>query len=488
MLELNLRQKMIGCFTLHFFFYIFLGVTFLKDFELFEEDISLLMQAGTLSNICLEIRRYEKNYIIRHDAEDFQTVLKYVHKAIQYVPAIVNDLKIMPHPPYLNDLSSKLVEYRDVFNSYKENCSQENGIVCPQQVTLRSLGQDLVEISAGLVKLEHEKMAQFIKTVRRQLITSIALLSALTIFTLIILYYHIVLPLKKIEKAARQIAKGTFTLLPNTGKGDEISSVLLGFNSMVSELEQKQDQLFQAKKLSSIGTLASGTAHQINNPLNNISTSCQLAISEIEGGRDCRFVARMLRTIEQETQRAGEIVRGLLEFSRVQTFTMKPVLFEDVVKKVMRLVASEVPPGVTIKKDIPAGLTLNLDVQKMVEALLNLVINAIQAISGPSGLIKVTAVLDEKMDKAILTVEDNGAGIDPENIPKIFDPFFTTKNGDVGNGLGLAVVYGIIKKQNGSIKVESVKGEGTRFIITLPICHELAQQKIKIPEPDQIEE
>lgn len=487
MFQLNLRQKMIGCFTLHFTFYIFLGVTFLKDFELFNEDVSLLMQAGNLSNICLEIRRYEKNFIIRHDEQDFHTVLGYIQEAIQYVPSIVNDLKILPHPPYLNDLSTKLAEYRNTFQSYKQDCPKNNSIECASQVKLRTLGQELVIISEGLVKLEQQKMTDFIKTIRKQLFSSLVFLSVLTVFTLLTLYYNIVLPLKKIEAAARQVAKGTFSLLTLRNKKDEVSSVLYAFNSMVSELEQKQEQLFQAKKLSSIGTLASGTAHQINNPLNNISTSCQLALSEIEGGRDCQFVGRMLRTIEQETQRAGEIVRGLLEFSRVQTFTMKPVFFADVVKTAMRLVASEIPSGVTITKDIPAGLTLYLDFQKMVEALLNLLINGIQAITEYPGTVSITASIDEKTDKAIITVEDNGAGIDPDNVPKIFDPFFTTKDGDVGTGLGLAVVYGVIKKQNGSIKVESVKGKGTRFIITLPVCHEPAQQSL-MPDTDDTRE
>ena len=183
----------------------------------------------------------------------------------------------------------------------------------------------------------------------------------------------------------------------------------------------------------------------------------------------------MLQTIEQETQRAGEIVRGLLEFSRAQTFSMHPVLLEDVVKSAMRLVASEVPPGVTLEKDIPPELTLNLDVQKMTEALLNLLINAIQAIPDPPGKVSITAQADESTDQAILVIEDSGQGIAEENLQKIFDPFFTTKNVEEGTGLGLAVVYGIIKKQNGSTRVESVKGKGTRFIISLPICHEPPQ-------------
>ena len=95
--------------------------------------------------------------------------------------------------------------------------------------------------------------------------------------------------------------------------------MLRAFNKMVNDLEEKQKQLFQAKKLSSIGTLASGTAHQINNPLNNIATSCQLALAEIDSEKN-PFVVKMLETINQETQRAGEIVRGLLEFSRAQYF------------------------------------------------------------------------------------------------------------------------------------------------------------------------
>ena len=104
----------------------------------------------------------------------------------------------------------------------------------------------------------------------------------------------------------------------------------------------------------------------------------------------------------------------------------------------------------------------------MVEALLNLVINAIQSIPAPPGTVSITATHDEAEKQVIIVVEDDGSGIDPENLSKIFDPFFTTKSEEEGTGLGLAVVYGIIKKQKGTIKVESVTGQGTRFIITMP--------------------
>ncbi|MBW2683715.1 MAG: GHKL domain-containing protein, partial [Deltaproteobacteria bacterium] len=221
-------------------------------------------------------------------------------------------------------------------------------------------------------------------------------------------------------------------------------------------------------KLSSIGTLASGTAHQINNPLNNIATSCQLALAETDA-EQCPFVMQMLKTIDQETQRAGEIVRELLEFSRAQTFSMKEVQLKTVVDKVMHLVASEVPAGITVEHNVPENFTLNLDVQKMVEALLNLIINSVQAIEIPPGRVDIRAVA--KDNQAIITIRDTGVGIKVENLQKVFDPFFTTKDEGNGTGLGLAVVYGIIQKHNGTIQVKSEKGKGTQFVITLPFAH-----------------
>jgi signal transduction histidine kinase len=253
----------------------------------------------------------------------------------------------------------------------------------------------------------------------------------------------------------------------NDKKG-EIRSVLQAFNKMVQDLEVQQEQLFQAKKLSSIGTLASGTAHQINNPLNNISTSCQLALSEIDPEQN-PLVTKMLETINQETQRAGEIVHGLLEFSRAQTFSLQPYQLAEVVSKMKQLVAGEFPSGITLDTDIPKDITLFIDVQKMVEALLNLTINAIQAIPEPPGAVIIGAEKTPDNKNVVITVADTGTGIDKKYIQKIFDPFFTTKNAENGTGLGLAVVYGIIKKQNGAIRVESEKGKGTRFIITLPL-------------------
>jgi len=470
MFALNLRQKMTACFCLHLLSYIIVGVTFLKDYNMFNDDIILLMHAGNLSNITLEIRRYEKNFIIRHDIGDFTRVLEYIDEAQQFVPQVIDDLKIMPQPSHLEDLTATLTAYEKSFKIFKEQGITGQDIVdSPLREKVRALGQDLVTITEDLVLFEQHKMTTVIESFTKRLINTVLFLVLLSIFTITLLYTSIVKPLKKVENAAIDVANGTFTLLPVDDKKGEVRSVLRAFNKMVTDLEEQQEQLFQAKKLSSIGTLASGTAHQINNPLNNISTSCQLALAEMGDDKDS-FVVKMLVTINQETQRAGEIVRGLLEFSRAQTFSPQICPLVEIVTTVKRLVASEAPAGITIETDIDKDVLIFVDMQKMVEALLNLTINAIQAIHEPSGSIFIGAEKDTEKKEAVITIADTGEGIDQENLAKIFDPFFTTKNAEHGTGLGLAVVYGIIKKQSGSIMVESTKGKGTSFIITLPLC------------------
>ena len=469
---LNLRQKMMGCFCLHLFFYLVIGVTLLKDFKLFNDDVTLLMSASNLSNICLEIRRYEKNFIIHHKLEDFAKVLSYTHEAQTVIPQVIDELEILSHSTHLQNLSITLAEYEHVFRQFQQKCIHSiETIKCPYRSQVRDKGQTLVDITEDLVRFEQQKMTAFLEQFKGQLLKAALFLSLLSVFTIILLYSAIVIPLKKVEQAAIDIANGTFSTLEVDDKKGEIRSVLRTFNTMVAELESKQEQLFQAKKLSSIGTLASGTAHQINNPLNNISTSCQLALTDLDENEN-PFAIKMLTTIYQETERAGEIVRGLLEFSRAQTFSLQPYSLEKLIRKVQQMVASEIPAGVTLETDIPSEIILFIDVQKMIEAFLNLIINAIQAIEKPPGDVFVSAEKDAEEKNAIITIADTGSGIDAENLQKIFDPFFTTKNAGDGTGLGLAVVYGIIKKQNGSTRVESEKGKGTQFTITLPLYQE----------------
>jgi two-component system NtrC family sensor kinase len=228
--------------------------------------------------------------------------------------------------------------------------------------------------------------------------------------------------------------------------------------------------------MSSLGVLTAGIAHQLNNPLNNISTSCQIILEELDQA-DLEFVRKMLTNVEQEVYRARDIVKGLLEFSRVREFSLKAIPLEDVVKRSIRLISSQVPPGVDLVDEVPWDLILELDAQRMQEVLLNLLMNAIQAIKETPGEIRIAAAADPAHHEAVITIEDTGVGIPKEELDRVFDPFYTTKEVGVGTGLGLSIVYGIIEKHHGRIAVESKQGEGTRFTIRMPYNPEVKPER-----------
>ncbi len=285
---------------------------------------------------------------------------------------------------------------------------------------------------------------------------------------MIVYYVTIARRLKVLETAANAIATGNYESLPASKLNDEVHVVFRAFDRMVADLEERQELLFQAEKLSSIGTLASGMAHQLNNPLNNIATSCQLAMEETGENGDKTFQQNMLKTIEEETLRAAEIVRGLLEFSRNELFSQKIIPIKEVISKTVRLVSSDLPAGIEIIQDIPDELTASIDEQKIKEVFLNLIINSIQAIKEPTGKIVIAGEVDVDTDSIVISISDTGVGIDESVRQQIFDPFYTTKDVGKGTGLGLAVVYGIINKHKGTISVRNNKDKGSTFIITLP--------------------
>jgi signal transduction histidine kinase len=277
----------------------------------------------------------------------------------------------------------------------------------------------------------------------------------------------VILPLSRVEKAAAAISKGDLRRIPNIRGSLAIHSLVATINRMIEELNKKSEQLIQQEKMASLGTLTSGVAHELNNPLSNISSSTQILLEEL-GQNDLDFQQKMMRGIEEQVEKARDIVRSLLEFARENEF--KPVATDvrQLIEKTIKLVHSEIPADVSIEVDIADGVVAQLDTRRMSQALINLLMNGIQSMEGCGGQVTVRALLNSDQHQLIIEVEDEGCGIDAKTIPRVFDPFFSTKDVDRGTGLGLYVTYGIIKKHNGDIAVSSRSGSGTKFIITLP--------------------
>ena len=469
--HLNIRQKVIVGLTACILAVGFIGAVSYHYLHQIETKQHFVEVADDLSNTILEIRRYEKNYLLYGSAEDLQENRRYIKLGLEALDKIAPEAKNLK-------ISSQFPLFQKEFREYgrlMEELPQSGAAQSRVEEQLRERGKKLVEMSHHLVSFERQRILEIILTLKTQLLTSMLVFLGFMAFFVFVVSRKIIRPLRVIESTTMRIAEGDFKPLQVLDTRDETQRVVEAFNRMVAELEKRQDQLLQAKKMSSLGVLTAGIAHQLNNPLNNISTSCQIILEDLNQC-DLEFLKKMLTNVEQEVYRARDIVKGLLEFSRVRDFSLKPIPLEDVISRSVRLISSQVPPGIDIVQQVPWDLILQLDSQRMQEVFLNLLMNAIQAIKEPPGEVRIAAQVDAKAHQAVVTVEDTGVGIPKEEVDLVFDPFFTTKEVGAGTGLGLSIAYGIIERHQGSITVESKEGEGTRFIIRLPY-HPPEQEK-----------
>jgi len=469
-LQFNLKFKimsLLGCYILGI---LSMGFVSYNHLHTTEDKTELLELTYNLNNIILEARRYEKNFLLYYKKEALQENKRYLEQAINTEKTILAGVGKLKIAPMLKEFDKQLLAYEVSM----EQLSQQQSVNTAEYVkiveTLREQGKKMTELSEELVGFERGQIHEILNLLKHQLIAWSALAVMLGVLLPWVMIFKIFRPLTIIKGATEDIAHGRFNSIEVINTRDEMQQVMEAFNTMVRELERRQDQLVQSKKLSSIGTLTAGVAHQLNNPLNNISTSCQIAMAELTSG-DVALINRMLKNIDQETLRARDVVKGLLEFSRVQDFSVRPWQLADVVRRSVRLVQSQVPADIDIVVEIAENLVVPMDSQRMQEVFLNLIINAAQSIKG-TGKITIAAAPDNETEEIVIEIHDTGQGIPKEIQGQLFDPFYTTKEEGQGTGLGLSVVYGIIQKHYGSITVQSNLGQGASFFIRLPLAGE----------------
>jgi two-component system, NtrC family, sensor kinase len=233
----------------------------------------------------------------------------------------------------------------------------------------------------------------------------------------------------------------------------------------VTDRTELERRLVQADKLSSIGLLAAGVAHEVNTPLAVISTYAQMLAKQVS---DDEQKSKLLEKIAKQTFRASEIVNSLLNFSRTSTTEFGEVGVNRVIQETLSLLEHQMQKaGLEVRTRFDGSApSINGNPGKLQQVFLNLFINARDAMTS-GGVLEVTTSHEDE-DSVQIDVIDSGHGIDPENIHRIYDPFFTTKGARKGTGLGLSVTYGIIQEHGGAIKVFSQPGGGTRFHLEFP--------------------
>jgi two-component system NtrC family sensor kinase len=317
--------------------------------------------------------------------------------------------------------------------------------------------------------------------------------NALTIFVLIIaagmalaiglgyfLENKIMGPVHQLIEASQKVSEGNLAPQIDPISKDEIGVLQTTFKDMIDYLKERdrrrraesENRLLQSEKQASVGRLAAGVAHEINNPLSGVLTFTRiLQRSQNLGDKDREH----LQKIAESTLRVRDIVKGLLDFSRQTELDQEPTDVNRPVRSVISAMENQaLIKGVTLEfnpgEDLPM---ITVDRNQFQSVLINLIINALDATEQGGAVrvstgISVSASNTEKKGIEI-SIADTGCGIPPENLDKLFEPFFTTKEVGEGTGLGLAVTYGIVQRHGGTIRVQSEVGRGSAFTIWIPV-------------------
>lgn len=290
-------------------------------------------------------------------------------------------------------------------------------------------------------------------------------------------------PIKHLVFASQQLAKGNLNYEVQLKSKDEIGELAETFNLMASSLKQRdeklkeytQQQIMKSERLATIGQLAAGVAHEINNPLGAVLMYTHLALEDLEdeprkAGIQKGVLRKNLEKAVTEASRCKDIVKGLLDFARQTEPKVEQSDVNETLERTLSLVENQALfQSIKIIKVFCLSLpNVPMDVGQIQQVFTNIVLNAAEAMEG-KGELTVTTRMAPNSEYIEIEFADTGCGIPPENQDKVFDPFFTTKEVGQGTGLGLAVSHGIIAGHKGAIEVKSEPGKGANFTIRLPL-------------------
>lgn len=415
-----------------------------------------------LNSSFLEMRLLEKNYFLFKDDQAIYDITERIRMADDLLDTLSKEMVAAVGQEQYRDMRRALDTYRDTAKAIAASKTRDNA----SETALRENGRRLLEFSTSLTENVRTKISQLISGSKRGLLVSFLLLLMVAVFITPLIFSRILSSLDKISRLAIDVSQGRFRKIEGTAPKDELGSVITTMNTMSEQLRLREDELVQSKKLNSLGFLTAGVAHELNNPLNNISMIVQTYDAMYDSlGREERL--DFIRQIAGEVERIQSIVTGLLDFAKPKATVFTPGGVNAVVRRSLKLVRNTLDvSNIEVVSDLTIGLPLvNMDTNQISQVLVNLFNNAIQAMTAGQTLTVRTSSEPDSMVK--IEVRDTGHGMTSETLSSIFDPFFSTKGTD-GTGLGLSVSYGIIKNHHGHINVQSEVGKGTTFDILLP--------------------
>ncbi len=430
----------------------------------------VLETVGNFQSEIQQARRIEKNFFLYETS--LNEALDLTAEATTILNRNADEIRSAIGIDNYEQLRSALHRYQQQLDLLSRQQRESPSKQTPERQVieneLRLAGHEILRYAADVIKEERARMHGLMQTSTITAAGSLGLLLLFMVYMAGVLTRQILRPLGRYEKYTQRIAAGDFSpIMPARKYRDEFSNLAIAMNTMLRELKNHQEELAQSRKMAAVGTLTAGIAHELNNPLNNISLIVESLLDEFEDYSSAQK-RKLLQDAFTQVERASGTVQNLLDFTRMDQPTLASINVNDVINATTKLIANELSLA-----DVELELTLGQDLppiqaspRNLQQVFLNLCLNSIQAMQAGGKLTIRSMVADDEFIR--VDVVDTGVGIPADDLDKIFDPFFTTKDVGKGTGLGLSVSYGIVEKHKGRISVQSRQGVGTTFSVFLP--------------------
>jgi signal transduction histidine kinase len=484
----SLRGKITTAYIALVFGTLVLALIAFLDLLFLQRQIREGEVVSDLQNDVSEMRREEKNLFLYADKEARSRADLYAESSLNILRKYEASLAALMQQSDLSRLIAKLESYRGKLSEWKDASLVDNRQV---EDDIRFIGHQVHLTVETLFRQERGMLEAAVRDSRWFLLICLPIIGLAILLVGHQLKRVVLLPLKRLELRLKPIADGRFKQLQPPSDDREFVTFTDGFNRMLKELEIRQRRMLQSEKLASLGILASGVAHELNNPLSNISSSTQLLLEEFDDAdADPEQLRTWLKQIDSETERGKHIVRTMLDFGSQKVFQKNSVNLLDLVNETQSLIGKALLQHTAkLTLNIPDDLVLNVDKQRVQQMFINLIQNALHA-AGKGVHVKISAIRRDNGGPMIpegaqvagnhnclgdhvgpfveILVADDGPGIPQDILPKVFDPFFTTSEPGKGVGLGMFIIQEIVREHDGCLAIVSRGGEGTKVIVLFP--------------------
>jgi two-component system NtrC family sensor kinase len=468
--SLSIRSRLTVGFLL--WFVLSLGSTVLSIVLITRIEAKLRI-VGAVDRYTFEIqqaRRFEKNYFLY--GTNLADAIEQVHAAQDILEGESGSMAAVIGAAAVDTVRTRVRRYEALLADLQDlGASPPDSEVRRIEAQLRVHGAEMVRVAEEIATKERRSVDAMLHMSQRIALGFLFVLVTLILLLATFIARQMLAPLNRIMLATRRIAEGNLTpITPRRRYHDEFSELAMAINYMMHELIRRQQLLVQTHKLTAIGTLTAGVAHELNNPINNLMlTAAGLQEDYPEHTDEERL--DMIADLVSEADRARDIVSNLLDFARETEVELTPVAVEEIVTETLQLAANHIKlAGVKVQGEVEENLPpIHGDRHQLTQVFLNLVLNALDAMAA-GGVLTITVAKSDDGNFVEIGFTDTGVGIPAKYLGSIFDPFFSSKKNAKGTGLGLSVSLGIVKQHGGDIRVVSEVGAGTTFTVSLPIA------------------